>query len=187
MNIRKNGKALKVFAFGTFILFSLVVGWSWSKFLSPPTRVDGQPFTVTVRELATFAADLEGQPVVISGEALDVSWNATSDVLGLRLEDESRGINVSITFENWTGSGMYPVTELANKSTVTIRGTCMYQSEGRIIGDFLHVILPENTYAISLVVLGIICVLLFYYFKIDVKKFLIKIKPGKDQAGNSKV
>nr|MDO8111075.1 hypothetical protein [Candidatus Sigynarchaeota archaeon] len=176
MKTPKHDKAVKAAVFAAFVFFSIAAGISWNYFPTPPTRVDGEPYSVSLSQLRDYAAEMEGQPVIIMPNARNVSFNTTSDILTFQTSHILFDFTVTIVYYNWTENGTYPVGQLENGSSVVVTGICRVESAGSIVGTRIVILLPENVYVASIGGLAIIVVLVLVYFKIDFKKLAITRK-----------
>lgn len=185
MNRVKHPKTLKIGIFCAFVIFSILIGSYWTYNPPMPTRVGNDPYSVSLEGLVKYSGMLEGQEVAITSTAQGISWNATTDVMTFHVSDDYFKIDVDVIFENWSKSNFYQASDLANGSTVVIRGTCNIQSKGFIVGNEIHVLLPDLVYLISLTGLIAIIILLFHYFKVDFKKLAITRKKRDFRADNT--
>jgi hypothetical protein len=127
---------------------------------------------------------LEGQPIVITSNALAVNVNGSSGDIRFTVSDELLNISYQVLLRGWAPGGVQPAgITIVNGTFVVIKGICKVLSEGIIEGTEIQVILQDNVYLVSISGLVAIGVMLFVYFRLDIKhlRFTAK-KPRQDNA-----
>jgi hypothetical protein len=175
----------KVAVFGGFIIFSILVGTSWTLDPPAPTRVGDDPYAVSLKQLSDYHVQLEGQPIVITNGVSDVIVNATSGDMQFTISYAFLNISEQVLFKAWAPGGVQPAgSAIGNGTYLVIKGICKILSEGIIEGTEIHVLYPDNVYIVSVSGLVVIIVMLFVFFRLDIKRLRfqakMKIKPGKE-------
>ncbi len=175
---------VKVAIFGGLVFIFILSGTSFKLDPPMPTRVGDDPYAVSLEQLTEYAAQLEGQPIVITSKAFAVSVNGSSGDMRFNVTEDFCDISVQVLLRGWAPGGAQPAgTTIVNGTIVVFKGVCKILTDGIIEGTEVHVILQDNVYLVSISGLVAIGVMLFVYFRIDIKhlRFTAK-KPGKDGA-----
>ncbi len=183
MNVRAKN-LVKIAIFGGFIFIFILFGTNLKLNPLMPTRVGNDPYDVSLRQLNEYAAQLEGQPIVITSKAYAVNLNGSSGDLRFTITDDFYNISGQVLLRDWAPGGVQPAdATIVNGTMVVIKGICKILSEGIIEGTEIHVIREDNVYLVSISGFVVIGVMLFVFFRLDIKHFrLTAKKPGDSNA-----
>ncbi|MEX2681685.1 MAG: hypothetical protein Q6373_008795 [Candidatus Sigynarchaeota archaeon] len=174
----------KIAVFGGFILFSCLFGTIILLDPPAPSRVGDAPYVVNLKQLVDYRIQLEGQPVVILSWTSDFHVNATTGDVRFNVSDHFYNISRQVLLKAWAPGGVKPAgSPIGNGTYVVVKGICKLLSDAIIEGMEIHVLDPDNAYVVSISGLVVIVVMLFVYFRLDIKRlqFQVKTKPDKDR------
>ncbi|MHA1679937.1 MAG: hypothetical protein ACTSUE_02950 [Promethearchaeota archaeon] len=167
-------KTGKITSFSIFLIAAVIFG-SWRELAPPiPTQRGDDPFPVSVNELDTHAAFLEGKDVTLTSEASNVSIE--NDTLFFQFTDPAFSIAIEFRIFNWSVFQGSSGTSLEEGNTYSVKGTSHVDSMNYVEVTCIHHINSQYTYMSSLVGLGIVAVLVFTFFKLDLKKLAFRKK-----------
>ena len=168
-------KAGKVTALAAFIVLSICVG-TWRELHPPsPTRQENNPYNVTLAQLAAHASALEGEIIVITRDAWNVSFDQSSATLAFSMIDDVHGIHVDVVYANASDHD-----GIQDGRTVTVKAEARLESEGILVGIDLKVLSPGRVYALSIAGGGILAIMIFMHFKVKWRRFALVTKKTGD-------
>jgi hypothetical protein len=169
---QKQRNLVKIALFCGFITFFIFVGSTWKLHPPVPTRVNDKPYSASVHQMHVYADQLEGQPVITTDVAHDVTINASTGDLSFTITDDFYSLSVQVVFPGWApGGNQPPGTVVVNGSLVVIKGTCKQSSAGMLEADEFTILNPDIVYQVSISGLVVIGAMLFYHYRFDFKSF----------------
>ncbi len=172
---------LRILIFGIFIMSSIFIGFLW--FLNPlsPTKWNDDPYRVNIYQLYVEANILENELTVVVEDVDDYNYNESSDILSIIIGDEPHDIQITIQFHDWSKHEKFNNIIVNIGNIYSFKGKSLLLSEGIVLGVDIVEIQSYWTNILSLVALIILFPLIFYYFKIDFKKFKL-IRRGRKKS-----
>jgi hypothetical protein len=173
----------KVIFFAGFVACILAIGVWNANYGNAPTKWDGKPYTVSPLMLSRYAATLEGKQVALVVAPRDVSYNASTDTLSFVDVDTTHGISISIIYPNWSKNGLYTVNDIASSAQLAVEGISHVATSNTIVATAVHVVGEETVYWCSIVGGFAMLAVLFWYFRLDLRRLRFVLKARHSQEG----